>query len=70
MGREGVAMSREAMSRKVAWTILGVLLLVVNGFVLVVAAKDRSWGALGMAICVGPIANGVLARRRPSSEKT
>lgn len=54
-------MSREAKRRKVAWSILGVLLLVVNGFVLAVAAEDRSWGALGMAICVGPIANGVLA---------
>lgn len=37
------------------------LLLVVNGIVLSIAAEDRSFGALGMAIVVGPIANGCLA---------
>ena len=46
------------------WVVRGIflsLLLVANGIVLSIAAEDRSWGALGMAIVVGPITNGCLA---------
>ena len=34
---------------------------VVNGIALWLAWKDRSWGALGIAVLYGPITNGVLA---------
>jgi hypothetical protein len=34
--------------------------LAANGLLLAIAASDRSWGALGIGIMVGPITNGVL----------
>ncbi|HKV11664.1 MAG TPA: hypothetical protein VJ725_26195 [Thermoanaerobaculia bacterium] len=37
------------------------LVAVVNGIALWLAWKDRSWGALGIALLYGPIANGALA---------
>ena len=38
--------------------VLGVLAL--NAVLVAAAAEDRSWGALGIMILYGPIANGVL----------
>ena len=46
--------------RGVFGMVLGVLLLVGNLLVLAAAWQDRSWGALGMAVMVGPILNGVF----------
>jgi hypothetical protein len=45
----------------VAALVAATIALVVNTGLVLVAAADRSWGALGILIMVGPITNGVMA---------
>jgi hypothetical protein len=45
---------------KRATVILAGVILLVNGFLLAIAAADQGWGALGIAVLIGPITNGVL----------
>ena len=40
-----------------ATAILGAVVLLVNAGLLFAAASDRSWGALQIAVAIGPIAN-------------
>ena len=42
---------------RVATAIVGGVVLLVNLGLLLAAASDRSWGALGIAIAIGPITN-------------
>ncbi|MCA9052888.1 MAG: hypothetical protein KDA75_03580 [Planctomycetaceae bacterium] len=37
-----------------------VAIILANAFLLLVAAGDRSWGALGIAVLIGPVTNGVI----------
>lgn len=52
--------------RRLSWRlnaaciIVAVAVLLANGALLAMAASDRSWGALGIAIMFGPITNGIL----------
>lgn len=39
---------------------LGALLMAVNAALLVVANNDRSWGAIGVAMFLGPLANAAV----------
>ena len=54
----------ETVSRKpynrFRWIFISVV-VVLNLFAIWAAWQDKSWGALGIAYFVGPIANGVLA---------
>jgi hypothetical protein len=45
----------------VAAGIAAAVALIVNAVLVSWAASDRSWGALGIMIMIGPITNGVLA---------
>jgi hypothetical protein len=49
--------------RVVFGVIFGALLLVGNLLVLAATWQDKSWGALVMAIVVGPILNGAFSGR-------
>ncbi len=41
--------------------VVAVVVIGTNAWLVRVAALDRSWGALGILIMVGPITNGVIA---------
>jgi hypothetical protein len=58
--RSPVADARRSSRVKTATLIVACVVLVANGLLLAVAASDRSWGALGIAIMIGPITNGIL----------
>ena len=47
-------------ARGVFGMVFGALLFVGNLLVLAAAWQDKSWGALGMAVVVGPVLNGVF----------
>lgn len=47
-------------TRGVFGLVFGALLLAGNLVVLAAAWQDRSWGALRMAVMVGPVLNGVF----------
>jgi hypothetical protein len=53
------ATPRKSRVRAATLIVVGAV-LAVNGVLLAVAAYDGSWGALGIAILIGPIANGLL----------
>jgi hypothetical protein len=45
---------------KIGTAIVAWVAILVNGLLLGVGAADRSWGAFGIAIVIGPITNGVM----------
>lgn len=45
-------------SRPVMFLLM--IIVAINGALLMMANEDRSWGAFGIALLVGPIANGVI----------
>jgi hypothetical protein len=47
-------------TRSVFWMVYGVLMVIGNLIVLVIAWNDKSWGALWIAIVGGPILNAVF----------
>ena len=48
--------------RHVLLTMAAAVFVAVNAVILALDWQDKSWVAFGMAIIVGPIANGVMAR--------
>jgi hypothetical protein len=42
---------------KIAPGVVGGVVFLVNAILVAAAASDRSWGALGIAVAIGPIAN-------------
>jgi hypothetical protein len=58
--RSALADVRRSDRVRTATILATCVILVANGLLLGIAAADRSWGALGIAIMIGPITNGVL----------
>lgn len=52
---------RETKAGRIAVAIFACVVAVANVALLAYAARDRSWGAFGVAMVSGPISNGVLA---------
>jgi hypothetical protein len=54
--------SRRGLRRRtIATFVLAAFVIMANVILLGIALNDRSWNAVGIAIAVGPITNGLLA---------